>query len=104
MAGREDVPPSGETKSDKDERKQSPECGDQSAKEAFKSNVDAVPVFDEGGPVLQWNRNWNESAGGNYDPCADLSFITVGIEMPTVSSPSQLMLFHRGEYLGVATK
>lgn len=39
-----------------------------------------------------------------YDPCATLSWIVFSIEGGTASSPSQIALFHRGEYLGPATE
>lgn len=39
-----------------------------------------------------------------YDPCAELSWIPVTLEGGTVSTPWHIMLFHRGEYIGTATK
>lgn len=38
-----------------------------------------------------------------YDQCAELSWITVQTEGATASSPSTIMLFHKGAYLGTAT-
>lgn len=46
--------------------------------------------------------DYAETSG--YDPCAALSWIDVPIEGGTGSSPHHIMLFHRGEYLGTATK
>ncbi len=39
-----------------------------------------------------------------YDPCAELSWIVFSVEGGTVSSPSQIALFHRGEFIGTATE
>ncbi|QZH62661.1 LppP/LprE family lipoprotein [Mycolicibacterium farcinogenes] len=39
----------------------------------------------------------------NYNPCADLSAILVGIEGGTASSPIQALMFHRGTFLGTGT-
>jgi hypothetical protein len=38
-----------------------------------------------------------------YDPCADLSWSLVTLEYATVSSPTAVLLFHDGSYLGTAT-
>ena len=52
----------------------------------------------------QTEQPWNPiPIAGNYDPCADLSTILLGIEKGTGSSPVQALMFHRGAYLGPAT-
>jgi hypothetical protein len=49
-------------------------------------------------------RDWGSApVEANYDPCADLSTILVGIRGGTGSSPVQALMFHRGNYLGTAT-
>ena len=40
----------------------------------------------------------------NYDPCAELSWIVVPLAGGTGSSPSQVALFHRGEFVQAATE
>lgn len=40
----------------------------------------------------------------NVDFCKDLSYAELTTKGGTVSSPKQLMLFHKGEYLGVGTE
>ncbi|MDM7489514.1 MULTISPECIES: LppP/LprE family lipoprotein [Rhodococcus] len=50
-------------------------------------------------PDATWLRAYN----GNYNRCSDLSYAQVGIVGATGSSPTHLLLFHRGEYVGTAT-
>ena len=38
-----------------------------------------------------------------YDPCAELSWITITLEGATGSSPYHIMLYHHGDFLGTAT-
>lgn len=40
----------------------------------------------------------------NFDPCADLSAAVVTIEMAKPTSPRQVFLFNRGNYIGNATE
>ena len=47
---------------------------------------------------------WTYLGDANYDPCADLSYAMAETPSGTVSSPMQLMLFHRGEYVGTGTQ
>jgi hypothetical protein len=51
----------------------------------------------------RWDSSPPASSDSNYDPCADLSTILVGIEAGTGSSPWQALMFHRGIYLGTGT-
>lgn len=44
-----------------------------------------------------------EEAERTYDPCKSLSYIVVGLQAATVSSPYHIALFHYGKYLGTAT-
>lgn len=46
---------------------------------------------------------WLQAYNGNYNGCSDLSYAQVGIVGATGSSPTHLLLFHRGEYVGTAT-
>ena len=49
-------------------------------------------------------RDWSGiPKGSNYDPCAELSTILVTVLGGTGSSPTQALMFHRGEYVGPAT-
>ncbi|UQN15107.1 LppP/LprE family lipoprotein [Gulosibacter sp. ACHW.36C] len=43
-------------------------------------------------------------AAKTYDPCAELSSMTVTIEHGTISTPAHVILFHHDEYLGTATE
>ena len=52
----------------------------------------------------QTEQPWNPiPIAGNYNPCADLSTVLLGIEKGTGSSPVQALMFHRGAYLGHVT-
>ncbi|WP_406018031.1 LppP/LprE family lipoprotein [Kocuria rhizophila] len=46
--------------------------------------------------------SWTVEESDGYDPCADLSWITLS-GGGTGSSPRQQMLFHEGDYLGTTT-
>jgi hypothetical protein len=55
-------------------------------------------------PEPNTGREWDPvPIGSNFDACADLSAIMVGVEGGTASSPVQALMFHRGEYLGTGT-
>lgn len=77
-------------------------CANTSAEQAVNENIDKVgPAFPKGNvPDAEWVAIDTET----YDPCADLSWVTLTIRSGTASSPSQQMLFHDGEYLGTTTK
>lgn len=48
---------------------------------------------------------WVLDSDTNFDTCRTLSYATATVAGGTASSPKQLMLFHKGEYLGTgATK
>lgn len=85
-----------------------PACGQLDANQALQENISQVPTTDQfaqqapGAPGVPWDTNY--PGVDTFDPCADLAAITVGIENGTGSSPYQIMLFHRGDYLGTATK
>lgn len=50
------------------------------------------------------DRAWSSTIlDTSFDPCLDLSYATITVEGATGSSPMQVMLFHRGEYLGTTS-
>ncbi|RRJ87908.1 LppP/LprE family lipoprotein [Gulosibacter macacae] len=75
-------------------------CGTMSGEDALYTNLHKLPPAVEGRSDIHWDPTW---ADINYDACADLSWITVPIEGGTASSPHQIMLFHKGEYLGTGS-
>lgn len=81
-----------------------PTCGSLDGHGAAAEAIAQLPpAFDD--PAMSdvaWHLDSADVDG--YDPCATLSWIVFSIEGGTVSSPSQIALFHRGEYLGPATE
>lgn len=77
-------------------------CSTFTGEEAAERWVDRLdPVGDPSDPGWQWDAESADTDG--YDPCADLSWISISIKGATGSSPRAIMLFHRGDYLGTAT-
>ena len=74
----------------------SSECSSDNDESAYEKAIAQVEPY----PGL--NRPWRPF-DSNFDPCADLSWITVTLEGATASSPYHILLFHNGEYLGTAT-
>lgn len=72
-------------------------CSDKSGAEALSTWVSRVRTFRG----WAWDTTYTDTS--TYDPCAALSWIVLSIEMGTVSSPCQIMLFHHGEYIGVTS-
>ncbi len=66
-----------------------------------------APAITEAIGVLSANQpspyGWTYIGEADYDPCADLSYAMAETPGATASSPMQLMLFHRGEYVGTGT-
>lgn len=86
-SGRESAPASAPAGQD--------ECGASGAEAAVSAHLADVPgVADPS--------SWAVEDSDGYDPCADLSWITL-IGGGTGSSPRQQMLFHKGDYLGTTT-
>jgi hypothetical protein len=55
-------------------------------------------------PYMGFNWKWHEGPiDGNYDPDANLSVTLHTVEYATVSSPTQIALYHKGEYKGQGT-
>ena len=50
-----------------------------------------------------WALDLDNADTNTYDPCAALSWIVVGIRGATASSPTHIMLFHHGQYTGLAS-
>ena len=61
-----------------------------------------APFDDPAMSVIEWDAS--QATVDTYDPCAALSWIVVPISGGSVSSPNQIALFHRGEYIGPATE
>ena len=74
----------------------SSECSSDNDESAYEKAIAQVE------PYLGLDRPWRPF-DSNFDPCADLSWITVTLEGATASSPYHILLFHNGEYLGTAT-
>ncbi len=70
---------------------------DLAAPEVFAA-IDQLPA-----PQQIPDATWLYAYNGNYNRCTDLSYAQVGIVDATGWSPTQLLLFHRGTYLGTAT-
>lgn len=66
--------------------------------EAISTWGPQVPTFREG---YDWQWNLDGADPNTYDPCAALSWVVLGLKGGMASSPVQIMLFHRGQYIGV---
>ena len=66
--------------------------------EAISTWGPQVPTFREGD---DWQWNLDRADPNTYDPCAALSWVVLGLKGGMASSPVQIMLFHRGQYIGV---
>lgn len=53
-----------------------------------------------GNEDVRWSTSISDTS---YDPCAELSYALLDIEGATGSSPTQVMLFHFGEYIGTTS-
>lgn len=73
-------------------------CGVDTSAEEIYQNISEVPLGEVSG------MHWEYNGDSNYDPCADLSYASVD-QMPQGNGQfaRQLMLFHKGEYLGVGS-
>ena len=78
-----------------------PTCAKASAKEALAAAMPKVPTVEGD---REWDWDPENAFTDDYDPCATLSWIPVGIVGPTGSSPYHVLLFHRGAFVGTATK
>ena len=73
-------------------------CATMTGAEAISTWGPQVPTFREG---YDWQWNLDRADPNTYDPCAALSWVVLGLKGGMASSPVQIMLFHRGQYIGV---
>ena len=71
-------------------------CSSATGQQALHNNIGKVTPS-------KWDWDPTYANPDTYDPCASLSWIVVPIAHGTSSSPYQIMLFHRGEYIGTTT-
>ena len=76
-------------------------CGPATGQEAAAAGIAALPA-----PVGLESARWDAANAdySGYDPCAPLSWSLVTLENATGSSPTAILLFHDGAYLGTATE
>ena len=72
-------------------------CATMTGAEAVSTWGPQVPTFREG---YDWQWNLDGADTTTYDACAALSWVVLEIPGNTASSPFQIMLFHRGQYIG----
>jgi hypothetical protein len=78
-----------------------PTCGAEDPTSAIQQAADRL-----GAPAGIDGATWDTASAerDGYDPCAALSWVVLRPAMSTGSSPSAILLFHDGAYLGTATK
>lgn len=78
-----------------------PTCGSEDPTSAIQQAAARL-----GAPAGIAGAKWDTAgaARGGYDPCAALSWVVLRPTDSTGSSPSAILLFHDGTYLGTATK
>ena len=91
--------PTESSPTDEDSDDDAASCADTTGVEAVAEVLTDLPRL---APEMAWDPT--TATTDTYDPCAALSWVGVVIERPTGSSPKHLLLFHRGEYVGTATK
>ncbi|MGD8149691.1 LppP/LprE family lipoprotein [Ornithinimicrobium sp. Y1694] len=83
-------------------------CADLTGEQALARWLPGIPPFFDDVDPNDPNDpgNWSPALTdtSTYDPCADLSWLTVPIVGGTVSSPFVILLFHEGEFVGTATE
>ncbi|WOF22438.1 LppP/LprE family lipoprotein [Microbacterium betulae] len=81
-----------------------PTCASLDGEAAVAEAIPLLPApFDDPAmSLIEWDAE--QATVDTYDPCAELSWIVVPISGGSVSSPNQIALFHRGEYIGPATE
>ena len=72
-------------------------CATMTGAEAISTWGPQVPTFREG---YDWQWDLDGADTTTYDACAALSWVVLEIPGNTASSPFQIMLFHRGRYIG----
>lgn len=74
-------------------------CGTDSAQEAIDENIEKATTYRG---IKSPPGQWTVEDSDGFDPCASLSWVTLG-GGPSGSSIRQQMLFHYGKYLGTTT-
>ena len=77
-----------------------PACDTVDSNAVVLTAVRTLPA-PEGLESAKWDESNVDTSG--FDPCAELSWAVVSLEMATVSSPTAVLLFHDGSYLGTTT-
>ena len=90
------TPPPGETSPPTDDPGS---CSGLTGKDAVMRWYGEVPLPEQGYPYAP-----GAATIETYDPCAALSSVILPVAHETVSSPTQVMLFHHGRYIGTATE
>ena len=75
-------------------------CATMTGAEAVSTWGPQVPTFREG---YDWQWDLDGADTTTYDACAALSWVVLEIPGNTASSPFQIMLFHRGRYIGTTS-
>jgi hypothetical protein len=60
--------------------------------------AELLPLFKD----TDWEWDWDH-ARGNYDPTATLCAVEITVKGATGSSPTHILLYHKGKYIGPAT-
>jgi hypothetical protein len=89
------TPPPGETTPPTDDPGS---CSGLTGKDAVMRWYGDVPLPEQGYPYAP-----GAATVETYDPCAALSSVILPVAHATASSPTQVMLFHHGNYIGTAT-
>lgn len=82
-----------------------PSCGPKLTSGALTQLATKLPAPKiSTGEIMDWKWDAEYADPSTYDECAALSWVTFPIEGATGSSPYIIALFHKGKYLGVATR
>lgn len=78
-----------------------PTCGVNLNAPQIEAALGALPTLPQGSA---WDHNVKSfDPSSNYNPCATLSTVIITVVGATGSSPDLALLFHQGNYVGVAT-
>lgn len=85
------------------------QCGNKSAEQAVADNIHKVPEYFPGDDKSPYNNHpgssWiSETNYSDFDACADLSWVLLHTSGASAAIPYQMMLFHKGEYIGTPAK
>lgn len=84
-------------------------CGTQTVEQAVNDNIHKVPEYFPGDDTSDINNHpgssWiSETSLSDFDPCADLSWVVLHTNGHSLAIPYQIMLFHKGEYIGTPSE